>query len=91
MYCSSCGNQLSDQAVICPKCGVATANFSKIKDKDDVSTGTIVAFYIAAIIPIIGFIGAIYLFKKGKVTHAIVVAALSIIWLSFNIQLLHHM
>lgn len=27
MYCAKCGNELDDAAVICPKCGVPTANF----------------------------------------------------------------
>ena len=79
MYCSSCGNQLSDQAVVCPKCGAATPNFSKKEEGDGVSSGAIAAFYIVgAIIPIIGWVGAVYLLVKGKVGHAIGVAALSI-------------
>ena len=24
MYCKSCGNQIADEAVVCPKCGIAT-------------------------------------------------------------------
>lgn len=27
MYCTKCGNELDDAAVICPKCGVPTANY----------------------------------------------------------------
>lgn len=27
MFCTKCGNQLNDAAVICPKCGCPTANF----------------------------------------------------------------
>ena len=29
MYCSKCGNQIDDEAVVCPSCGVATENFNK--------------------------------------------------------------
>ena len=29
MYCSNCGSQLDDKAIVCPKCGVATANFKR--------------------------------------------------------------
>lgn len=29
MFCAKCGNQLDDAAMICPKCGVPTANFKK--------------------------------------------------------------
>jgi TM2 domain/zinc-ribbon domain len=27
MYCSNCGAQIDDRAVICPKCGVPTKNY----------------------------------------------------------------
>ena len=29
MYCSNCGNQIDDNAVVCPECGCPTKNFSK--------------------------------------------------------------
>ena len=28
MFCAKCGNQLDDQAVICPRCGCPTGNFN---------------------------------------------------------------
>lgn len=50
MYCAKCGNQLDDAAVICPKCGVPTANFKPAAPQSapqaqqtihvDVNTGT---------------------------------------------------
>ena len=27
MFCTNCGNELNDQAVICPNCGIPTANY----------------------------------------------------------------
>lgn len=30
MYCTKCGSELNDDAVICPHCGVATANMQKL-------------------------------------------------------------
>ncbi|MFV0402111.1 MAG: NINE protein [Oscillospiraceae bacterium] len=27
MYCNKCGKEIDDQAVVCPGCGVATANY----------------------------------------------------------------
>ncbi len=27
MFCTSCGNEINDNAVICPKCGVPTNNY----------------------------------------------------------------
>ena len=41
MYCTNCGNELNEQAVICPNCGVPTSNyssFSKSSDKDGLKT-----------------------------------------------------
>lgn len=31
MYCKNCGNQLAEEAIVCPSCGVATENFYKSK------------------------------------------------------------
>jgi hypothetical protein len=31
MFCSNCGTQIDDKAVVCPKCGVPTSNFSSAK------------------------------------------------------------
>ncbi len=33
MYCSNCGKQIDDKAVICPECGVSTANSKKEETK----------------------------------------------------------
>ena len=32
-FCSKCGNELFDEAVICPKCGCATGDMSQKKAK----------------------------------------------------------
>lgn len=32
MYCSHCGKELSDDAVLCPECGTPTANMSSYRD-----------------------------------------------------------
>ena len=75
MYCFSCGKQLSNKAVVCPQCGCALRN---------ISTGAIAAFYIGgAIVPLIGWAGAIYLLVKGKVIHAVIVTLLTLFMLYF--------
>lgn len=33
-YCYKCGNELFDEAVICPKCGCAQENFTQRQTKD---------------------------------------------------------
>ena len=32
-FCKNCGEQIDDQAVICPKCGVPQSNQSVVEDK----------------------------------------------------------
>ena len=34
-YCTHCGNELNDEAVICPKCGCAVYGYSQPKPKKD--------------------------------------------------------
>lgn len=29
MFCSKCGSQIDDSAIVCPNCGVATSNFQQ--------------------------------------------------------------
>lgn len=78
MYCSSCSAELVNEAVICPKCGSPTPNFKK--NETAITDNIIIASYIGgAIIPIIGWIMAVYLLVKGRAGHAMGVGALSIL------------
>jgi len=88
MFCATCGAEIQDAAVICPKCGVPTPNFKQPEaPKADqakpavaqIGTGTIVLSYILALLmPILGVIAAIYLFVKGKTGHGLGVLGVSI-------------
>ncbi|MGN0771064.1 MAG: zinc-ribbon domain-containing protein [Christensenellales bacterium] len=67
MFCSKCGKEISDDAVICPNCGVPTSNYKGTTDKsnsddtNNVNTMSIIALVMSFIIPIVGFImGLIY-------------------------------
>ena len=40
MFCSTCGKEIHDKAMICPNCGCATANFSAYENKDTISVDT---------------------------------------------------
>ncbi len=31
MYCSKCGKEIDNDAIICPLCGVATQNFNTVQ------------------------------------------------------------
>lgn len=33
MYCSKCGKEIDDEAVVCVHCGIATQNLNKIKEQ----------------------------------------------------------
>ncbi|MDD7351370.1 MAG: zinc-ribbon domain-containing protein [Clostridia bacterium] len=69
MFCSKCGKEISDDAVICPNCGVPTNNYNGVSTKpksntDDagnVNTMSIIALVMSFIVPLVGFImGLIY-------------------------------
>ena len=52
MYCTNCGNEINEQAVICPSCGVPTGNYEKfsIKATKTNDRGASKAFMILACI-----------------------------------------
>ena len=52
-YCSTCGAELHDDAVICPKCGCMTAEFKQTKLEDKSSTGLNILSFL---IPLVGLI-----------------------------------
>lgn len=80
MFCSKCGNEIMDEAVICPKCGCKTGNLAE--NKDDSVSGGLMA--VSILVPIIGVIlGIIYLCqKKTKAGTAYLVAGVIswIVW-----------
>lgn len=83
MFCSNCGNEIADKAIMCPKCGLAMEN------KKEISTGGIVAGYICSVlIPIIGIIIGIYALTKGRLGHGIGMIVSSLFWTSIWITLL---
>lgn len=62
MFFSKCGKQIDNEAMICPSCGCATANFD-FKTVKDISaseeeTGTLatLAVVLAVLIPLVGLI-----------------------------------
>ena len=57
-YCTKCGKELFDEAVICPQCGCATnptttTAKSATPENDEISIGLCI---LAALIPLFGFI-----------------------------------
>ena len=39
MFCTKCGKEIHDEAVICPHCGVPTDNFRKEKERTETKSG----------------------------------------------------
>ncbi len=53
MFCKNCGAEISDEAYVCPKCGVKTNGNKKVEADDAPSTGfAVLGFFL----PLIGFI-----------------------------------
>ncbi len=61
MFCHNCGAEISDNAVVCPKCGVAVGKKQTVDYNDAPSVGfAVLSFFI----PIIGLI--LYLVWKDQ-------------------------
>ena len=75
-YCTHCGNELLDEAVVCPKCGCAAA--AKPTEPDIPSTGLNVLSFL---IPLVGLIcfAAMYSTSPKKAKAAGRAALISVI------------
>ena len=72
MFCSNCGNEIADKAVLCPKCGLEIVS-------KGVSTGMLVFGYIASVlIPIVGIIIGVYAMAKSRPGHGVGMIVLSL-------------
>ena len=70
-FCSNCGNELADQAVICPKCGVSTGQNAVAGNNNNTSNGMAIAgFVLSFFVPLLGLIFSILGLKKVKETSA---------------------
>ena len=69
MFCKNCGQEISEEAVVCPHCGVATEKF-RLEDKQPIveKNGIAVAGFVCSFfIPILGWIfGGIGLSRANK-------------------------
>lgn len=52
-YCSTCGKEILDEAIICPSCGCAVVAPQVVSMNDNVSVGLCI---LSAFIPLFGFI-----------------------------------
>ena len=98
-FCSKCGNELLDDAVVCPKCGCAT-DYEKVSTYSQSSTSQTNGFAIAGFvcsffIPLLGWIfGGIGLNKANKMDgkgKGFAIAAIAIATAGFFISFIIRM
>lgn len=57
-YCSKCGNELMDEAIICPKCGCQVAGFSIRSINNSSTNGFAIAGFVCSFF--VGILGLIF-------------------------------
>ena len=62
MFCSNCGREIADAAVICPHCGAATDKPAPAEQKN---TLAIVGFILSFFVPLVGLILSIIGLRKS--------------------------
>ena len=65
-FCSKCGKELCEEAVVCPNCGCAVANTTQFNQKNDVEDEVSIGFVILSVL--IPLFGVIYWALKHKET-----------------------
>lgn len=67
-FCTKCGNELMDEAVICPKCGCIYNNQNLVNNSEtDTANGVaIVGFIFSFLLPIVGFICGLFGLSKSN-------------------------
>ena len=67
MFCKNCGQELNEQAVICPHCGVATDNYAKTTAvPEQKNTLALVGFILSFFVSLAGLIVSIIAYKNAK-------------------------
>ena len=64
MFCKNCGKEISNNAVVCPYCGVQAGKITSYDDRKN--TIAIVGFVLSFFIAIAGLVCSIIGYKKAK-------------------------
>lgn len=67
MFCRKCGEEISDEAVICPKCGCEVEGKTVKQEPDEEKTG--VGILLGLFLGIIGLIIGLCLYKEGTIAR----------------------
>lgn len=96
MFCKNCGNEVSDNAVVCPRCGVQIKAMDN-KSQTGENTIAIVGFVFSFLIALVGLICSIMGYKKsvnegapykGLALAGIIISVVSMV-LSFIIMIIY--
>lgn len=68
MFCSKCGKEIMDDAVICPKCGCETA-VKKIDEKEVDEPKTGIGILLALVLGLIGLVIGLCLYKENTIAR----------------------
>lgn len=95
MYCTNCGKEIDDQAVVCPNCGVATSNYKGDNSKNNVQNkngmaiaGFVCSFFIPLLGWIFGGIGLSRAFKRNNKGKGFSIASIVIASVNFILGLI---
>lgn len=70
MYCTKCGAEINDEAVICPNCGCATSNYTpttNVKEEPNSNGIAVAGFICSFFVPLLGWIfGGVGLARANK-------------------------
>lgn len=68
-FCTNCGNELDDRAIMCPKCGIALTQTVANSGQTQSNSMAIAGFILSFFIPLLGLIFSIIGLKRSKETN----------------------
>lgn len=68
-FCTNCGNELDDRAIMCPKCGIALTQTVANSGQTESNGMAIAGFILSFFIPLLGLIFSIIGLKRSKETN----------------------